>query len=1308
MQMQSALGITAWLFGLLLFLVSAEADEIAGRLPIWSDTVYMNSVNSLYTSGATTGYIAGDFGFIMQTKDAGANWKTLSRFTDARIDYVYAGNAGEVVAFTSKYYFVSFDDGQHWAQFKLDDNVVFRNAEFPRDVPGVAYIVTGSASTTVSNGSVILRVTTDGGLSWRNMPLGFVPSKLRVIDAHSSWAIQGNSVYRTDDSGSSWKLIATMNVAQSEPLHSSSPFGDSLIVATAKGKVFQITGTNTTLLPPIANTSIKATRFYSDRSGEALDENGIIYTTADFFNGPWIVTDTTAGTLSSAAGWPGGRFLAQLTDGEVAILQRDKPQRQTVFEFPGRPSAISAMNEGRAILATDKGILLYSTDRGETWNMSKHDLSGHVSCLYGNSDGTAIYISGDNQSFISSDAGSTWKTEPPFPDLTAGTATSCYITNSSKVLVIIDEGTAPLENRKLFYKNELGATWEVSNNNINNIGVFNFIDDKLLTFVEDGTLITSQDFGSTWSVYSTDIKDAVSTNIMPTESHAINSFYIHDKQYALAGGDGGLLFRTDNGGLNWKRISLPDRNVKILRTGLLDRWNGYVYGTFVDNTGTGEYYATTSDGGITWVQRDVIGSSAFKAMSLALDGTGVFITDDSLNYIKEIRSGLKIKLSCSQAITGVMSCVLMDDQGAADLHGVQKVELLANIDHSASWLPGKIEQFSISADGHLALFSWNPVVAMVDQGVAASSKGNVLGLRTQTTMKSGVTSTSVLPEFRYITWLNEYQHAILSVALLVGLFLAILLTMAALHLIAPLRLIQLASAQEDVGKFIGAFLPDALSTIIMELLLVRVLNRFASSMTVRKKWVDRYTSSEVKIKDLPDRVLDAFIECDDFLNAWVKRRVDSCRERLKHEREVLGVRFYVPMPVQVRGQNKHTNFTRPSSRDIRALVRDQRVVIEIIGDGGYGKTTLGTEICLWSMAEKEDERLFGDVPSLAILIRDHFDDLDAVVSSRVRTLLDDEDWGDRSIGVVRKALRTHRIIVLIDGLSELERKVQSTTVRAIITSSASFTIITGRYAFDEVFEDPSIHLAIIKPDGVNSVNANYFVSQYSSEYMAKPVTARFEVAVTNQVLEIMEARFGQYDVPALFVVLLIEGTVSEQVEVSSHLPMSIPQIVQTFVRSLHRSKDSPMGPDMFANIAGQIAVACLGRTLIPMDTLHDEAILLVERAVPHLYAADLVQKMINSGLLISRVTAIGSTVRFRLDPVAEYLAAGVAVARARADPSEWTKHLRVVFGYTSGVYPEGYIRSLLETVRAITDDGAGTEEMLGKLEAECQRQSQGV
>jgi hypothetical protein len=183
-----------------------------------------------------------------------------------------------------------------------------------------------------------------------------------------------------------------------------------------------------------------------------------------------------------------------------------------------------------------------------------------------------------------------------------------------------------------------------------------------------------------------------------------------------------------------------------------------VYGSLVDDTGSGEYYATTSDGGITWVQREVIGSATFRAMSLALDGTGVFITDDGLNYITRIQDGPALKLDCEEAITDLMSCTVEEVNDSFDLHDIQKTTLMINVDHSVQWVAAEIDRFLVSADGRSASFTWDPVAAMAEHGIAASREGNLLGLRSLTTMRSGVTSTSVFPEFRYITWLNKYQQ----------------------------------------------------------------------------------------------------------------------------------------------------------------------------------------------------------------------------------------------------------------------------------------------------------------------------------------------------------------------------------------------------------------------------------------------------------------------------------------------------------------------------------------------------------------------
>ena len=77
----------------------------------------------------------------------------------------------------------------------------------------------------------------------------------------------------------------------------------------------------------------------------------------------------------------------------------------------------------------------------------------------------------------------------------------------------------------------------------------------------------------------------------PTTFHAVAVI----AQNVWAGGDGGVLFHSPDGGEHWSKVSLPE-NVTITTL----RFDDVQHGVALDDRGT---RWTTADGGVTWTKR---------------------------------------------------------------------------------------------------------------------------------------------------------------------------------------------------------------------------------------------------------------------------------------------------------------------------------------------------------------------------------------------------------------------------------------------------------------------------------------------------------------------------------------------------------------------------------------------------------------------------------------------------------------------------------------------------------------------------------
>jgi len=173
---------------------------------------------------ANTVVVSGSGGQVYLTKDAGETWKIQALFAGNGVDYddvwfvdsKHGWITGKQVLVAGEslrpLLFETIDGGESWKQLSVNHDILPSSVCFvDREgwLAGSQRIVTGDS---VRLEGMLLH-TTDGGNSWEPVQLG--PSEpflteVRFADKEHGWVVGRDTLFRTEDSGKTWKRVLSL------------------------------------------------------------------------------------------------------------------------------------------------------------------------------------------------------------------------------------------------------------------------------------------------------------------------------------------------------------------------------------------------------------------------------------------------------------------------------------------------------------------------------------------------------------------------------------------------------------------------------------------------------------------------------------------------------------------------------------------------------------------------------------------------------------------------------------------------------------------------------------------------------------------------------------------------------------------------------------------------------------------------------------------------------------------------------------------------------------------------------------------
>lgn len=574
-------------------------------------------------------YAVGSSGNFMKSSDGGDSWLINSQ---AGVTDTYFG-AGNTLDLNTAYFFNSNtgivagqnDFSSNNAFIRRTTNAGSSFSSIPLGITDYAVVndihfINATTGFLCGNSSVKAMKTTNAGLNWTPIPnvydAGY--SCISATDAnHIYLGLQySNLIARTSNGGSTWSV---------DTLNSSTFFSIEDIIFTNSLNGY---------------ASGNAYFGYTTNGGttwiESAFPNPDVYLYDLLSSGPKIYAlgsfTTLYTTSNNGATWDSLNFEDQ----------SNPNQADPFFMY-----AMDILGGNIAVVGSG-GKINISNDDGATWRNKNYDVGKNYFSFYdvfaesGNGNVWALGNGYGNTVLFSSNGGTNWV------QYNTGAITNMYdicMINSSTGFC--SGGNAFWGESDAIKTTDGGVTWSSVFSNGSQLNSVDFIDPNIgwifggLPFGGACTIVKTTDGGTTWidqftnPPYSNPIANGnmydakngfcVSGSYvfkttdgtvwnkiqMPNENLSFEKVTLLSKDNVIIGGANSI-YKSINGGLTWDSVFLPNSLVTLFSMDWADSYNGIV-------SGTSGYTAKTSDGGITWTERNTGGSTLVSVQMIGKD-----------------------------------------------------------------------------------------------------------------------------------------------------------------------------------------------------------------------------------------------------------------------------------------------------------------------------------------------------------------------------------------------------------------------------------------------------------------------------------------------------------------------------------------------------------------------------------------------------------------------------------------------------------------------------------------------------------------
>lgn len=500
-----------------------------------------SNIVSVFFINTTTGWAAGEDGYIARTTNGGTNWvQQTSNTNNALICAVFADASTGWVSGTFGTVLKTTNGGTNWTSLTTAVSGALR----------ISFVNISTGWAVGATGTIIK--TTNGGANWTTQSSGTSSFLLNVkfLDANTGWACgQSGVILKTTNGGTNWTTQTTGSTQSLFGLF----FSNSSTGWTAggSGNIYYTTngGTNWSAQSAGTTDEFYSVHFPNSTTGWLSGSNGKIYVTSNGGTNWQLQSSSTTETLNSIffgnaeQGWVvGGNGVIRVTSNSGGLNSLWSEQTSGVATHLYSVSAVSSTT---CWAGGTNGVVLRTTNSGTNWiNVSGSPIGANIVNLVVATDANTCIAATNTTIYKTSNAGANW--------IQVFTQSGGYIDDIGFMNATTGfmYGDALGGRWSLWKTTNAGTTWDSTGLYLaqsgSELGWYNamFISGNNIWFGTDNSRIyKSTNFGTNWSFNPTPIADSYCISFNGTTG--------------FVAGDS-VLMKSTNSGVNWSGNFIGD------------------------------------------------------------------------------------------------------------------------------------------------------------------------------------------------------------------------------------------------------------------------------------------------------------------------------------------------------------------------------------------------------------------------------------------------------------------------------------------------------------------------------------------------------------------------------------------------------------------------------------------------------------------------------------------------------------------------------------------------------------------------------
>ena len=1304
----------------------------------WPSGTNKNLFAIHHSSDGRHGWAAGSDGVLLWTEDRGTTWTILRKALKGSLEFNavqlsadgrrgwLAGDDGAIV--------VSSDGGATWTVQESGTCV---------DLLGLHMSADGSQGWAVGASGTIL-ATGDGGRTWRRQ---FIVStdELRAVsmapEGRRGWTVgECGTIFQTSDGGDTWTKVKTGTSVHLNAVHAGASGVRSWAVGDDGAMLATVDrGSRWVQQTSVTDRDLNSVHFTGDgRYGWAAGDRGTVLATTDG-GATWSrQTTRTRESLWSVLfagddrrGWAVGREGTILTteDGGRTWIPRDSRTDQHLahvhFSADGRhgwavgregtivttedggmswsPGSVgsdddlvgvrfAADNRSGWAVSEDGGV--FSTvDGGKRWHGPK-DLGIRAEGVHVAADGQRIWAVGWWGKIVVSGRGGVKPTQRLDGDVSDLTAVYGAADNL-RVWAVGDSET-------ILATNDGGKKWRFQNRDgdlhLNTVDATSD-GNRRWAAGDDGRIMASGEGSFRWTPQDS-----------KTDRHLNAIDIAADGQRGWAAGQRGTILSTDDGGNVWivQRES-TDEFLNAVRMAD-DGQHGWAVGR------EGAILAT-GDGWKTWARLDAGVDFDLEAIDVAGSGGAIqgWIVGSANRILvagKPNGAPYLTSLDATKRPNGdvVLAFAAADEEGdSIEVVSIEMCDLQKSEPHCEELNLGNL----VRNDNRWVL-AWDPATT---RKVPVGSGSRLQFSVTLREDKGGFSfKHATATNLEYGRWFermrDRYREEILVVLSVIGLSFLYVLALLCCFLFNPVILVRISKAlSADASGDSLIHKPVQLVSLALHTI---VLPRLACHPRTVRAWIACYKAKKADFGDLAPGVRSRYLNEPDVLDAWVATRAADAGEAILSKRVAAERSVFVDLPVTLEEKDGFEAVPKRSGvvDMVRTVLGRKPGVMAVCGAGGGGKTTFAAQVARWAWSEDEKERAFRHRAIPVWIDFDTRDLLGAVIEELRKMVRRDETDED----IVKALLASKRVLVIVDGLTERRRETQL-HIWHIYGKEVEFNalVLTGRVE-PNMERVPVVRLSLIEDRTIRS-----FIGQYAaSAHRNVKFTDRTQDEIASRVLAIVGQRERKVPMTPLLVCLFVKSA-AEQIERDGKFELdnyveSVPETVIDYLKSVNpQYEDTPDRLDdaFMIAVVKALSRAAIEPDFVPGDLESEEIGGAIERArskyldgsgSARVDAETIVRRLVANDVLEKRSVAGNEWLRFKFDPIAEYMAAIDFLEDCGPRDADWAALFQKL--ERKDFAGAGFLSCLFDVVSTYADSFAvpeGARQKLDSLAADAAR-----